>query len=155
MTQSFIPQATDPRPFRTQPLSRPTGSSRAHTPQRSSLKWVWASGCLATAVGMMFSDPQALLPQIQAAKSNCQQVVQKKAEVSRSQLTEFLAVPEKANRTKVRQVIAEPYCLLPPAQIRAHTPAKREAYPLAFDRNTWLVVMYEGDEYVGYDFSIR
>ncbi|NJP12002.1 MAG: hypothetical protein HC866_23115 [Leptolyngbyaceae cyanobacterium RU_5_1] len=29
------------------------------------------------------------------------------------------------------------------------------AYPLAFDPQTWFIVLYEGDEYAGYSFSFR
>ncbi|WP_179228673.1 hypothetical protein [Leptolyngbya ohadii] len=35
------------------------------------------------------------------------------------------------------------------------TISERAVYPLAFDRQTWLVVLYEGEEYAGYQFRVQ
>jgi hypothetical protein len=48
-----------------------------------------------------------------------------------------------------------PYCRLSELEVRAGVRAQREAYPLAFDPQTWFVVLYEGDQYTGYSFSFR
>jgi len=32
---------------------------------------------------------------------------------------------------------------------------EREAYPLEFDPQTWFVLQYHGEEFVGFDFSFR
>jgi hypothetical protein len=40
-------------------------------------------------------------------------------------------------------------------QIRAGATSLREAYPLEFDPQTWLVLLYEGDQYTGYRFATR
>jgi hypothetical protein len=55
----------------------------------------------------------------------------------------------------LRQVVEKPYCKLQNIQVRKDATAQREAYPLAFDPETWLVVLYEGEEYAGYSFSFR
>ena len=44
---------------------------------------------------------------------------------------------------------------LPIFEVRAGVSAERAAYPLAFDPNTWLVVLYEDEEYVGYGFKLQ
>jgi hypothetical protein len=81
--------------------------------------------------------------------------VQSTAILSREQLSRFLSVPERSSKAQVRQVMKEPYCQLPPVDVRSGVSSRREAYPLAFDTQTWLIVLYEGDEYVGYTFSFR
>jgi hypothetical protein len=80
----------------------------------------------------------------------------------------LLALPKGATPEAVRQVIKEPYCTLPPVetaaqpaaqpadQRAAQTPADtREAYPLAFDLEAWVVVNYQAGEYIGYDFVFK
>lgn len=85
----------------------------------------------------------------------CQQVVRPDAVLSRDHLTQILAISERTARNQVQQVIAEPYCHLSPISIRAGVLAEREAYPLEFDPDTWLVMLYEGEEYAGFDFSFQ
>ncbi len=85
----------------------------------------------------------------------CQQTVQSQSVLSRDELSQLLTIPERASREAVREVIAEPYCLLEAAEIRAGAMAEREVYPLAFDPQSWLIVLYEEGEYAGYDFSLR
>jgi len=97
------------------------------------------------------------------ADSNCEQVIKSGAEISRGQLSGLLAMPTRSTREAVRQVVAEPYCTLP-----AITPAEstgvatpdiktieREAYPLAFDPQAWVVLNYSAGEYQGYDFVFK
>lgn len=85
----------------------------------------------------------------------CQQQVQAQSVLSRDELTKLLSVPERSTKQAVRDVIAEPFCLMSPVAVREGAESEREAYPLEFDPQTWLVVLYEGDEYAGYDFSFR
>lgn len=110
--------------------------------------------------------------------SSCQTVVRSGAEISRGQISRLLAVPEGSTKEAVRQVIEEPYCLLPaqadskqstnsqetvPHSSQASDPqasdsqasVEREAYPLAFDSTAWVVVNYEASSYVGYDFIFK
>ena len=120
----------------------------------SGVKYMLAGGSMIAALGLLV-DPQGLLPKMAAAKDSCQEVISEKAVLSREQLAQVLTVPERANKQAIRQVMKLPYCRLATIQPRAGTNADREAYPLAFDPKTWLVVLYEGDEYAGYSFSFR
>lgn len=121
---------------------------------RSGVKYMLAGGSMIAALGL-WVDPQGLLPKNDPAKDSCQQVIHETAVLSREQLTQVLSVPERANKQAIRQVMKLPYCRLSAIQPRAGMTADREAYPLAFDPKTWLIVLYEGDEYVGYSFSFR
>lgn len=120
----------------------------------SGVKYMLAGGSMIAALGLLV-DPQGLLPKMASAKDSCQEVISEKAVLSREQLAQVLSVPERANKQAIRQVMKLPYCRLATIQPRAGINADREAYPLAFDPKTWLVVLYEGDEYAGYSFSFR
>ncbi|MEM9217594.1 MAG: hypothetical protein AAGD25_25050 [Cyanobacteria bacterium P01_F01_bin.150] len=119
----------------------------------SHLQYLITGGCLLLAFILM-ADMQAWLPQAEA-KEICQAVVQPNAILSRDHLAKVLAVSERSAKTTIQQVVAEPYCRMPSVSIRAGVVADREAYPLAFDPDTWLIMLYEGDEYAGFDFSFR
>ena len=75
------------------------------------------------------------------------------ARLSREQLLALLAVPERDAKARVREITKAPYCQLSTLNIRAGVDAEREAYPLEFDPNTTLVILYENDEYAGYRFK--
>ncbi len=92
---------------------------------------------------------------VKTRNRQCQEVVQNNSVLSRQQLTQLLAVPERSPKANIHDIIREPYCLLPSLNIRAGVNAVREAYPLEFDPDTWIVVLYEGDEYAGYRFNAR
>ena len=85
----------------------------------------------------------------------CQGEIHADVNISREKLAEFLAVSEREPKAKVQEILQQSYCQMPPIEIRAGVPAERQVYPLAFDPNTWLVVLYEGDEYAGYRFSFQ
>lgn len=120
----------------------------------SGIKYMLAGGTVVAALGLLV-EPQALMSKIAPAKDVCQEVIQPQAVLSRDRLSQLLTIPERSNKEQIRQVMQAPYCRLPDLEVRAGSTAKREAYPLAFDPNTWLVVMYEGEEYAGYSFSFR
>ncbi|UBF27263.1 hypothetical protein K9N68_04675 [Kovacikia minuta CCNUW1] len=120
----------------------------------ANVKYMLAGGSVVAALGLL-GDPRGLLPNSAPRKDTCQEVIQSKAVLSREQLSRLLTVPERADKAQVRQVLNEPYCKLSLLQIRTGPSSQREAYPLAFDPQTWLVVLYEGEEYVGYSFSFR
>lgn len=88
-------------------------------------------------------------------KDACQEVVRSQAVLTRRQLSQLLAIPERDSKAKVRDIVQEPYCKLSQLEVRAGVEADREAYPLEFDPQTWFVILYEGDEYAGYAFSFR
>jgi hypothetical protein len=88
-------------------------------------------------------------------QANCNTVVSDEAKLSRDQLAQLLTIPERDAKSRVRQVVSEPYCQLPTLKIRSGVDAEREAYPLAFDPGTTLVILYENNEYAGYRFSFE
>ena len=92
---------------------------------------------------------------VKSRNRQCQEVIQPNSVLSRQQLTQLIAVPERSPKANIHEIIREPYCLLPSLNIRAGVNAVREAYPLEFDPDTWIVVLYEGDEYAGYRFNAR
>jgi hypothetical protein len=85
----------------------------------------------------------------------CQGTVNQQVVISREQLAQLLTVPERDSKTRVRDMLDEPYCQLPNLKVRAGVVAERDVYPLAFDPQTRLVILYEGDEYAGYRFSFQ
>lgn len=90
-----------------------------------------------------------------ASQDLCQTIVSSQAVLSRQQLTQLLTVPERENRQAIEDIAQDPYCTLAAIEVRAGVKAERTAYPLAFDPNTWLVVLYEAEEYVGYGFKLQ
>lgn len=85
--------------------------------------------------------------------SLCQNIVQPNGALSRAQLAQVLTIPERSPRSDVREQLAQPYCQLNEIEMRAGVTAQREAYPLAFDPQTWLILLFEEDEYAGYAFQ--
>lgn len=90
---------------------------------------------------------------VEHLSKDCTSEIVSSAQLSREQLLELLSVPERDTKARIREIVAEPYCQLPALNIRAGVKAEREAYPLAFDPNTTLVILYENDEYAGYRFK--
>ncbi|EKU97013.1 hypothetical protein Lepto7375DRAFT_1047 [Leptolyngbya sp. PCC 7375] len=90
-----------------------------------------------------------------AKKDLCQNIISSQAVLSRQQLTQLLTVPERENRQAIEAIAEDPYCTLTAIEVRAGVTAERVAYPLAFDPNTWLVVLYEDEEYAGYGFKLQ
>ncbi|MCG8361783.1 MAG: hypothetical protein MJA27_00455 [Pseudanabaenales cyanobacterium] len=92
---------------------------------------------------------------VMATSDRCETIVQSDVKLSRAQLASLLTIPERDTKARVRQVIEAPYCKLPELKVRSGVLAEREAYPLAFDPKTQLVILYENDEYAGYRFSFE
>jgi hypothetical protein len=93
-------------------------------------------------------------PQI-AQVDQCEAIVETDARLSREQLAQLLTIPERDAKDSIRKIVSKPYCRLQPLQVRAGVKAEREAYPLAFDPGTQLVILYENDEYAGYRFRFE
>lgn len=116
---------------------------------------------LVAGLGLLLADLPNLRAWLQggaAAQANpnsCTALVQTEATLSREQLAQLLTIPERDSKSRVREVVAEPYCTLAALQVRSGVEAEREAYPLAFDPNTQLVILYENDEYAGYRFNFE
>lgn len=85
--------------------------------------------------------------------SDCQGAPQTETAIAKSQLATFLSIAEGTPKQKIRDLLKSPYCALTTLQVRAGATAQREAYRLEFDETTWLVVLYENDQYTGYRFA--
>ena len=119
-------------------------------------KQLLAGGAVLLALGLLLDLHS--LPSFFSKKSSgepCQEVVQSQAKLSRQQLARLLTVPEGDKKQKVQEILKDPYCKLADIQVRAGATAQREAYPLEFEPQTWLVILYEGEQYAGYRFNIR
>ena len=136
-----------------------------HTSHSRPAQWSWsikpllAGGLMLALVELLF-DFQGMKPflsQPTVPNSNptqgCESMVQDSARLSRAQLAQLLTIPERDSKARVRQVVEQPYCTLPTLKVRSGVEAEREAYPLAFDPQTTLVILYENNEYAGYRFS--
>jgi hypothetical protein len=126
-----------------------------HDSERSTLKPLLAGGLMFALVGLLI-DVQGMVPSGNASSQKgevCQSSVKSEVVLSRVQVAQLLTVPERDPKSRVRDILKEPYCQLPSLEVRAGVAAEREAYPLEFDPQTWLVILYEGDEYAGYQFS--
>ncbi|WP_421656101.1 hypothetical protein [Leptothermofonsia sp. ETS-13] len=124
---------------------------KSHT---TGVKYVLAGGSVVAAFGMLV-DPSGLLASLSPVEDVCQEVVQSRRVLSREELSRLLAVPEGSSKEQVRQTLKQPYCKLQTSNLMASGTVQREAYPLAFDPQTWLVVSYEGNQYTGYSFSFH
>ncbi|MEM1309906.1 MAG: hypothetical protein AAGF98_10550 [Cyanobacteria bacterium P01_H01_bin.153] len=156
-----------PRQFpRQSTAATPRRSLRSHSPRprtrrRSPLRaWLTRGGVVAgssvLALTAVAAGPRPFVDRAANGTSEqaiCQEVVQGKSVLSRSELSQLLAVAERAPKADVRAVIAEPYCTLGNVEVREGVMAHREAYPLEFNPETWFIVLYEGEEYAGFDFS--
>jgi hypothetical protein len=117
---------------------------------------IWIVGSLVLAGLVLLLDPSRVISRWSGGdNSQCQEVVQPQSILSREQLVKLLAIPERSAKSKIRQILREPYCYLASLKIRAGVLSQREAYPLEFDTDMWLVILYEGEEYAGYRFSPR
>lgn len=143
-------------------LTQPQPISKPLIGQLKSLKVPWLkleslllSGALIGVVGLILTQPNAAPPTSRAPDPNqfCQEIVQPEAVLSREQLAQILTVPERDERSKVQNIVKEPYCRMPSLSIRAGATTERDAYPLEFDPQTWLIILYEGGTYVGYGFK--
>lgn len=134
--------------------SHRTVEGRYRSEPRSTVKPLLAGGLMFALVGLLMDVHGAVTP-AKATRSICQGDVKANVVVSRQQLAQLLAVPERDRKSKVEAILKEPYCQLPSLEVRAGVAANRVAYPLAFDPQNWLVVLYEGDEYAGYEFRVQ
>ncbi|MEM1291196.1 MAG: hypothetical protein AAGH67_06975 [Cyanobacteria bacterium P01_H01_bin.162] len=143
---------------RSQPsrAAAPRRSRAAQPPRRSRQAWLAGGGMLALAALVVVPKPS--LPQAeQSASANvvCQETIKSESVLSRAELSKLLAIAERAPKADIQAVIDEPYCTLPPVNVREGVVSNREAYPLEFNPQTWFIVLYEDGEYAGFDFSFE
>ncbi|MEB3211868.1 MAG: hypothetical protein VKL39_10965 [Leptolyngbyaceae bacterium] len=115
-----------------------------------------AGGLMAALLGLML-DVQTKRSNSSGAElfSGCTGDIQSHVALTEEHLANVLAIPERDSKNEVREILAEPYCILPTVQIRSGVDAEREAYPLTFNDQAWLIVLFEGNEYAGYRISTR
>lgn len=131
-------------------------SSRSRNSSSGGVGAIVVAGVI-VGLAALLMDVQRVVPfdRLVSRPENCQGEVNEGVVISREQLAQFLAISERDSKAKVEQVLQAPYCQLPSLEIRAGAAAERAVYPLAFDPQTWLVVLYEGDEYAGYQFRFQ
>lgn len=153
MTQQLHPHPT-PRRARKRPqpsLKSPICPTRPWWRSRYFLTAGWALALLS----LLFDASSHLQATAADDQNACDLIVQSATVLSRAQLAKILTVPERSSQQSIRDIVAEPYCQLPPIELRDSITAEREAYPLAFAPSTWLVMLYEGDEYAGFSFRFQ
>jgi len=132
-------------------------SEPGRSPSNKKATYVLAGGSMLALVGLL-ADLQAIIP-ARKTPEGCQGVIQPQAVLSRDQLTALLnttlQTPTTTPKQTIRAIAREPYCILPSLTLPPNEPVEREAYPLAFDPDTWIVLRYTGDAYAGFEFSFR
>lgn len=111
-------------------------------------------GALAVVAGLTMDMRKVISMEQNRRPENCVGQVNETATISRDQLAMFLTVSERGSKATVQDILQMPYCELSNLEVRAGVPAERSVYRLAFDPQTWLVVLYEGEEYAGYQFRV-
>ncbi|MGB3200402.1 MAG: hypothetical protein WBA99_05845 [Nodosilinea sp.] len=134
------------------PVPAPMGSGDAPRPQP---KLLVAGGSVLALAALLITPRLNQDPVKKADPFTCIRQEQPQALVSRGQVKKLLDTDLKTPKATVQGLLSAPYCVLSPGKTEAGLPAEREAYPLEFDPQTWLVVLYDGDRYVGYDFRFR
>lgn len=124
-------------------------------PQHPKMHPVLIGGLMFAFVGIAFDLRHVLPSPIADHHEACQGTVNEQATLSRTQLAQFLTISERDSRDKVTQIVGAPHCQLQSLQVRAGVTAERQVYPLAFDPQTRLVILYEGQEYAGFRFSFQ
>ena len=138
----------------TQPTLRQPRRRSQKQPRRHSQRFLMAGWGLAF-LSLVFNIGSRLQATASDTKNQCETIVQSSAVLSRSQLAELLTVPERSNQQLIKDIVAEPYCQMTTIELRDSITAQREAYPLAFAPRTWLVMLYEDNEYAGFSFSFQ
>ncbi|PZO20516.1 MAG: hypothetical protein DCF25_06500 [Leptolyngbya foveolarum] len=137
------------------------------TPRIQNIKPLIAFGLVVSLVGLMLGPHrvEAFISNsfafssvdrnkaVQPLRESCETDVVETAKLSREQLLAILSVPERDSKNRIREIVQAPYCQFAPINVRAGVEAQGEAYPLAFDPDVALVILYENDEYAGYRFK--
>jgi hypothetical protein len=123
-----------------------------HTEMNPILRLLPIAGLAAVVVGLMMDVGRTSSVDTSNTAEACTGEINDGVIISREQLAAFLTISERDSKARVQELLQTPYCHLPNLEIRAGVPAERVVYPLAFDPTTWLVVLYEQEEYAGYEF---
>lgn len=119
------------------------------------MKLFLLGGALAVMAGLVLDMRDAISNEhANRRPENCIGEVQADATISRDQLATFLTITERSDQAMVQDILQTPYCQLSSLEVRAGIPAERAVYRLAFDPQTWLIVLYEEEEYAGYQLRV-
>lgn len=122
--------------------------------ERFKPKYLMAGGVVLLSVGLLdLHRPPSFLSK--ESSSELCQAGASQVKLSRQQLARLLTVPEGDKKQKVQEILKIPACKLADLQVRVGATAQREAYRLESEPQTWLVILYEGDQYAGYRFNLR
>ncbi|HEY9752337.1 MAG TPA: hypothetical protein V6C46_05270 [Coleofasciculaceae cyanobacterium] len=123
---------------------------------RSMMRGLMTGGCLLLAAYLLLDTYGASFFGLwRRSAAGCQEVVQPQSTITRQQLVQLMTLPEGDTRQRVQAILKAPYCKLANIEIRKGAAAQREAYRLEFDDQVWLVVLYEGGQYAGYQVGMR
>ncbi|MEA5447004.1 hypothetical protein VB780_00375 [Leptolyngbya sp. CCNP1308] len=154
--RSMPPRQVQPHTYAPRPARRPVAGAFPDRPQPRQVLIGGMAGGSMLALAALLISPNLDQTKVQDAEAfTCIRQEQPKAVVSRDQVKKLLETDLQAPKATVQEFLQTPYCVLSPGKTEAGLPADREAYPLEFDPQTWLVVLYEGDRYAGYDFRFR
>lgn len=87
----------------------------------------------------------ALAAPAHAQQHRCSIMLDVNARMSRAELSRLIAIPAGTDRATVEQAIGGAYC-----RFGAWT-----AYPLEFDPDVWIIVLYDGNVYLTFDYSFE
>ncbi len=122
---------------------------------QSSGRWVLLGVSMLTLATLVVAPNLGPLTASPGTADRWLQIDQPQAVLSRQQLQQLLNTPTQTPQTTLQAWLPAPYCRLAAAADAEGVTVDRQAYPLEFDPNTWLVVQYQGDRYRGYDFILR
>jgi hypothetical protein len=127
---------------------------RSWRPPRFTARQLLLGGIALLTLGLL-TDLQGLPSLGSRNRDACEQVLQPQAVLSREKLAQLLALSEGVPQAKVLAILPNPYCKLPGEKGLGDRLIDRQAYRLAFDPQTWVVVRYDADRYIGYEFKVR
>lgn len=85
----------------------------------------------------------------------CSQPGQADKDVSRDQIAKLANLQSQQTRADVQALLGEPYCYVSSVKLPGGEDATGDVYPLAFDPQTWIVMLYSQDMYIGYQFEFK
>ncbi|MEM7770228.1 MAG: hypothetical protein AAGA75_06825 [Cyanobacteria bacterium P01_E01_bin.6] len=123
-------------------------------PQFTGFNALLAGGLIVTLIGLMI-DVQTRNTKTSVVRpfAECEGDIQTNVALTEEQLAHVLTIPERDSREKIRTILSTPYCTLPKFEVRSGVESEREVYSLAFAQQSWLILLFEGDEYAGYRIS--
>ncbi|MBF2079268.1 MAG: hypothetical protein IGR76_12300 [Synechococcales cyanobacterium T60_A2020_003] len=139
--------------------SEPT-SSRSHSTQVQLAPSIAQFAAVTASLLMLASffsgkSPFTLRTQSASSPLRCTQLVQPNQTLSREQLTALRNLDGQQQQADLQDRLGQPYCQIATISDSAGASFTGDAYPLEFDPQIWLVVLYSGDAYAGYQFEFR